>query len=251
MSGTSSSLYVLNQFGILTQYQLKPHPPLHNSDVDPSTLQLQVEPVLEWDVCRCSQWNPIADKRLLVISEEFSQVNKDRNWLANVEIQTHSPLLRPLWANQQFSFKPQMNADNVENNSPSQPKKIEFQQTAQIQQRLTIQDTRKGERSVEIFEVAAPSAPMEDALKENILDAMTTHLSLSPVPSLTSSREPEMPPFAVEMPLQTEPVFWNQQDLPFDDSYFAFSDNSREEEYRDNDNLMPNLQPKSNSNLYK
>lgn len=72
-------------------------------------LQLTVEPLVEWDVCRRTKWNEVVLQNPSEHSNDIisntSVENKSMNWLANVEINTHSPLLRPLWASPQFAFK--------------------------------------------------------------------------------------------------------------------------------------------------
>lgn len=82
---------------------------IHSLDADPNMLQLTVEPLVEWDVCRKTKWNEVllqntSEKTYDTISNKQVE-NKTMNWLANVEINTHSPLLRPLWASPQFAFK--------------------------------------------------------------------------------------------------------------------------------------------------
>jgi hypothetical protein len=52
----NEQLYVVSQSGLLTLYQLQPHPPPPNTEVDPSSLQLSVMPLSEWDVARRPRW---------------------------------------------------------------------------------------------------------------------------------------------------------------------------------------------------
>jgi len=56
-SGTEK-LYVVTQLGLLTLYQLSPHKPT-SLDVDPSTLELSIETLFEWDVARRTKWSEL------------------------------------------------------------------------------------------------------------------------------------------------------------------------------------------------
>src|SRR5262245_40026237 len=58
------------------------------------------------------------------ISNNNASNSGNNEWLSNVEICTHSPLLRPLWANPQFTFKTfqlpnSASATTSPNNAPS------------------------------------------------------------------------------------------------------------------------------------
>lgn len=107
-------ILVVTHAGILNQYNLRPHGPAPGPDVDPKTLQLTVEPTFYWDVCRRSSWPQLltrvkskkaepADGQPTTKPKEKS--SKDPSWLSNVEICTHTPHFRPLWAGPQFTFK--------------------------------------------------------------------------------------------------------------------------------------------------
>lgn len=131
-------ILVVTHAGILNQYNLRPHGPAPGPDVDPKTLQLTVEPTFYWDVCRRSSWPQLltrvkskkaepADGQPTAKPKEKSSkdpryshrhrlpavlraglhtsISLSFSWLSNVEICTHTPHFRPLWAGPQFTFK--------------------------------------------------------------------------------------------------------------------------------------------------
>eukprot|EP01117_Protostelium_nocturnum_P009683 TRINITY_DN3459_c0_g1_i4.p1 TRINITY_DN3459_c0_g1~~TRINITY_DN3459_c0_g1_i4.p1 ORF type:complete len:637 (+),score=100.50 TRINITY_DN3459_c0_g1_i4:166-2076(+) len=126
----TEKMYVFTQFGVLTQHQLKPSHPSPAPEQDPTVLQLMVEPIIEWDVGRRTKWPelpfslPQSDskasnqmKPLVNIEkkdEKSTKLEPESQWLSSVEICTHSPHLRPLWASPQFAFKT-FQQDHVEN----------------------------------------------------------------------------------------------------------------------------------------
>lgn len=98
---------VFTHNGILTRYQLRPHKPHPGSDISPETLLLDVEPVIEWDVCRRIKW-PEVQLSLLQLKTDEEKKDKSDNepkWLSKVEICTHSPYIPPLWTTPKFTFK--------------------------------------------------------------------------------------------------------------------------------------------------
>jgi hypothetical protein len=105
----SMEMFVITQTGILTQYQLTPHGPLHPSpDVDHKTLQLTVEPTFYWELGRRSSASqvlaPIKPNRKTQAETVETKASEPR-WLSNVEIRTHATYDRPLCAGPQFTFK--------------------------------------------------------------------------------------------------------------------------------------------------
>ncbi len=64
------------------------------------------ESTVEWDVCRRTKWAELLpsfqlDKGL----KEMKDLKTGEEWLGQVEINTHDPNLRPLWANPQFNIQ--------------------------------------------------------------------------------------------------------------------------------------------------
>ncbi len=136
-------ILVVTHAGILNQYNLRPHGPAPGPDVDPKTLQLTVEPTFYWDVCRRSSWpqlltrvkskkaepadgQPTAKPKeksskdpryshrhrlptvlrvACCVQAYITSISLSFSWLSNVEICTHTPHFRPLWAGPQFTFK--------------------------------------------------------------------------------------------------------------------------------------------------
>lgn len=188
----TDQIYVVSHTGILIQYKLKPHRPRPDSDLDPDTLQLDVEPVIEWDICRRTKWpelqTPIIPNKLMndVKNDEKSV---EPRWLSNVEICTHSPYLRPLWATPQFTFKT-FEPENVNNkeepkyffyeNKPT--KKIEVRYNDPMpfkesfeQLNLTDSNNHEPQQLYDNYNYAPSVSPSsEKKLKENLFKAMST-----------------------------------------------------------------------------
>jgi hypothetical protein len=80
-------------------------------------VELSVEPLIEWDICRKTKWpelqSPLFSKDTAALQQKkdnhsasaSKQEQFESLWLSNVEICTHNPHLRPLWATPQFTFK--------------------------------------------------------------------------------------------------------------------------------------------------
>ena len=104
-------LYVVSQCGNLIQYQLFPQKSsIVNSDFETSiSLELNVDATYEWDVARHTKWSEIQTPYQKINNnkeEDIDKKDKENDiWLSQVEILTHSPYLRPLWASPQFTFK--------------------------------------------------------------------------------------------------------------------------------------------------
>ncbi|KAL6064695.1 BCAS3 domain-containing protein [Balamuthia mandrillaris] len=178
-SGSMMGIFVATQHGILTKYKLLPHGPTQ-PDMDPKSLLLTSEPLFYWDVSRRSSWpqylkRPRAKDNLPSLGQSPSK-NINR-WLANVEICTHTPHYRPLWAGPQFTFKTftKRNAlDTVSdrlNNSGESEVRVQFN---------PIPVNKSGEYSVssslELNAAAIPSTSpdTEETVKASLSVAMST-----------------------------------------------------------------------------
>jgi len=253
----TEKMFVMTQVGILSQYQLKPHGPQPGGDVDPATLQLTVEPLVEWDVCRKTKWPelPWEPPKESQYKYEQPQEGEDK-WLSNIEISNHSPLLRPLWASPQFTFKTfqPLKSHHIQEepesknhylfyeNTPTRKVEVRHNEPSPFREGLESSHTYPGVNS----DVAnAPSAPpvSEELIKENIFKAMNT-----PLESKGMKKEIQ-PPFADingsdlldlnERKLypsikQSDPYAHLVEDLsgdvkkfslPLEDSYFGAQDN--------------------------
>eukprot|EP01114_Cavostelium_apophysatum_P014619 TRINITY_DN3834_c0_g1_i3.p1 TRINITY_DN3834_c0_g1~~TRINITY_DN3834_c0_g1_i3.p1 ORF type:complete len:627 (-),score=105.11 TRINITY_DN3834_c0_g1_i3:115-1995(-) len=100
-------ILTVTQVGLLTKHQMKPHAPPGDSEVDPTSLLLAAEPLIEWDVCRKTKWVEVMPTFSAEKNVEVARVESpgQMNWLGNVEINTHNPYLRPVWTSPQFTFK--------------------------------------------------------------------------------------------------------------------------------------------------
>eukprot|EP01119_Soliformovum_irregulare_P018503 TRINITY_DN5696_c0_g1_i6.p1 TRINITY_DN5696_c0_g1~~TRINITY_DN5696_c0_g1_i6.p1 ORF type:complete len:661 (-),score=173.81 TRINITY_DN5696_c0_g1_i6:376-2358(-) len=98
----SEKMFSVSYSGNLTQYQLGPHAGPPTDTADPPPLNLDCKALIEWDVSRRSKWHEVPAE---ISEKEVPMMKPVGNWLSNVEISTHTPLLRPLWASPQFTFK--------------------------------------------------------------------------------------------------------------------------------------------------
>ncbi|PRP76066.1 hypothetical protein PROFUN_01782 [Planoprotostelium fungivorum] len=175
-------IYVFSQNGILTQYRLKPQAPPPGSEQDPTAVMLGVDGVVKWDLCRRTKqseqvWSTEWMKEEKREKEEGRKEYKEGEyvgWLSEVEIFTHSPHLRPLWASPQFSFKIFQNQSNDPNPfiEKMSTKKVEVKHIDPTPFR-----DREGKMGMESpseeSRSSIPSLP-EDVIREDMLLAMMT-----------------------------------------------------------------------------
>jgi hypothetical protein len=105
-------MFVVTQMGVVTRYQLQPHAPNAPADraAAPNELNLDAVPVGAWDLCRRVRWDetkfrvrdeltshPASENPELANSRAPSDAERASRWLASVEIETHTPSLRPLF----------------------------------------------------------------------------------------------------------------------------------------------------------
>lgn len=105
-------MFVVTQMGVVTRYQLQPHAPSAPADraAAPNELNLDAVPVGAWDLCRRVRWDetkfrlrdefsshPASENPELAHSRAPSDAERASRWLASVEIETHTPSLRPLF----------------------------------------------------------------------------------------------------------------------------------------------------------
>jgi hypothetical protein len=105
-------MFVVTQMGVMTRYQLVPHAPTTPAErsAAPNELCLDAVPVGAWDLCRRVRWDevkfvPPNEPTLHAVASENPELARSAaadaerasRWLANVEIETHSPHLRPLF----------------------------------------------------------------------------------------------------------------------------------------------------------
>eukprot|EP01113_Clastostelium_recurvatum_P020672 TRINITY_DN2446_c0_g1_i2.p1 TRINITY_DN2446_c0_g1~~TRINITY_DN2446_c0_g1_i2.p1 ORF type:complete len:1025 (+),score=298.39 TRINITY_DN2446_c0_g1_i2:247-3321(+) len=121
-SGTER-MYVVAQSGALTMYHLQPH--AGSDPADPNALHLGVVPITEWEVARKPRWaefrTPIITPEVNAHPASTTEAGGETLWLANVEITTHTPHLRPLWAGPQFTFKTFQTNHNTPTTSINMP----------------------------------------------------------------------------------------------------------------------------------
>jgi hypothetical protein len=97
--------------GLLTLHTLSAHAPRSPaSDADRTQLEVTLERPAQWDVCRRVTWpeyfapaltQPLPDPQPQPMTARPLQ---DPSWLSSIEISTHSPFIRPLWASPQITF---------------------------------------------------------------------------------------------------------------------------------------------------
>jgi len=94
-------------------HALTPHPPrAPSSDTDRTTLEASLDRPIQLDICRRATWQEYISPLLVQPSPHHQQQQpraptmpgRELEWLSNIEIMTHSPYIRPLWASPQFSF---------------------------------------------------------------------------------------------------------------------------------------------------
>jgi hypothetical protein len=105
-------MFVVTQMGVVTRYQLQPHAPSAPAEraAAPNELNLDAVPVGAWDLCRRVRWDetkfrlrdelashPASENPELAQSRAPSDAERASRWLASVEIETHTPSLRPLF----------------------------------------------------------------------------------------------------------------------------------------------------------
>jgi len=184
-------ILTISQIGVLMEYDLLPHPPVQPSDLDPKTLMLDTEPTFYWDTCRRSSWAQFL-MRLKTrkptnssMGDQIAGEEDEPRWLANIEICTHTPYYRPLWAGPQFTFKTFQKG--IAEDDASKEHKVKVRYTPVPSRKLSLSTTSDLSFGTEMDAgpVFPPSASpeKEELVREDIINAMATPLEVPRAPA--------------------------------------------------------------------